>query len=191
VIRNYEAAFRAKKALDAKKADDAYGPAKTAATGRTATDAYPNWVLARAAGSLGRQPEAVAALQRAISSTDPVSQIYDELIDVHEQAGNVTTALGWTDKASEAFAGAPRWRPVKIRLLRKAGRAAEAEVLTADCSVSTPDWRRLCQEANQTAAIGQSSPARSVAPKPTSPTPVPSLTAPKPTPPATTPSRRR
>jgi predicted Zn-dependent protease len=185
VIRNYEAAFQARKALDAKK------PAKTAATGRTATDAYPNWVLARAAGSLGRQPEAVAALQRAISSTDPVSQIYDELIDVHEQAGNVGIALGWTDKASEAFAGAPRWRPVKIRLLRKAGRAAEAEVLTADCSVSTPDWRRLCQEANQTAAIGQTSPAPSVAPKPTSPAPAPAVTAPKPTSPVTTPSRRR
>src|SRR6185295_16160130 len=37
VIRNYEAAFQAKKALDAKKPDDAYGHAKTAATGRTAT----------------------------------------------------------------------------------------------------------------------------------------------------------
>ena len=191
VIRNYEAAFQAKKALDAGKPQDAYGHARTAATGRTATHAYPNWVLARAAAALNRAPEAVTALQRAIGSTDPVPQIYEDLIAVYEQAGNVGTALAWTDKASEVFAGAPRWRPVKIRLLRKAGRTAEAEGLTLDCSVNTPDWRRLCQEANQTAAAGKVAPAPSVAPKPAPPATLPKVTAPKPTPPALTLPRRR
>lgn len=182
VIRNYEEAFQAKKDHDARKAQEAYGHARRAATGRTVGDAYPNWVLARAASSLNRPQEAATALQRAIGSADPVPQIYDDLIEVYEQGGNLGTALGWTDRASEAFAAAPRWRPVKIRLLRKAGRTAEADVLTLDCSVSAPDWRRLCQEANQIAAIGRPAPAPSLAPKPT-----PKAASPIPAPP----SRRR
>ena len=73
----------------------------------------------------------------------------------HEKAGNIAAALLWTDKASATFAGAPRWTPVKIRLLRKAGRTAEANTLTLGCSVNTADWRRACQDANQTPS-GQS-----------------------------------
>jgi hypothetical protein len=64
--------------------------------------------------------------------------------------GNVAVALDWTDRASKTFGGAPQWTPHKIRLLRKAGRVAEAGTLALSCSVSTPDWKRLCQEANQT-----------------------------------------
>lgn len=70
----------------------------------------------------------------------------------YERAGNLTAALTWTDKASATFGGAPRWTPVKIRLLRRAGRTAEANTLTLACAVNTPDWRHSCQEANQTTA---------------------------------------
>ena len=45
-----------------------------------------------------------------------------------------------------------RWMPTKIRLLRKTGRVDEANALTLKCSVDAPDWRKLCQEANQTPA---------------------------------------
>jgi beta-barrel assembly-enhancing protease len=152
VMRNYDLAFSAKKMLEKGKTQDAYAFARTAATGRTATDAYPNWVLARSAESLGRQREAVDALRRAISSPEPVPQIYEEMVFLHEQAGNIGVALEWTDKASATFGHAPRWTPPKIRLLRKAGRAPEAEALTLNCSLSTPEWKRQCQEANQTPA---------------------------------------
>jgi Zn-dependent protease with chaperone function len=171
IIKNYESAFQAKKLLDAKKPLESYAEAKVSATPPTATDAYPNWILARAASSLHRQPEALAALQRAIGSSDPNPQIYDDLIAYYEQAPNITTALTWTDKASSVFGGAPRWRPVKIRLLRKAGKTSDADAQTLDCSVNAPDWRRLCQEANQTPAPGQkTTPATTAAPKAT-PTP--------------------
>jgi beta-barrel assembly-enhancing protease len=191
VIKNYETAFRARQYLDAAKLQDAYVHARAAAAAPTAADAYPNWVLARAAASLNRQPEAVSALQRAIASPEPVAQIYEELIAVYERGGNVATALSWTDRAWTAFAGAPRWRPVKIRLLRKAGRTTDADAQTVDCSVNAPDWRRLCQEANLTTAGGQGTPVPSVAPKPT-PAPATPAVTPRPrtpTPPA--PSRSR
>jgi hypothetical protein len=110
------------------------------------------------------------------------------MIAVYEHAGNIPTALTWTDKASSIFAGAPRWRPVKIRLLRKAGRTADADAQTLDCSVNAPDWRRLCQEANQTTAGRQAAPATSVAPKPTT-TPTPPRVTPPPV--QTLPSRQR
>ncbi len=193
MIKNYESAFQAKKLLDAKKPLESYAEAKIASTPPTANDAYPNWILARAASTLHRQPEAVAALQRAVGSADPNPQIYDDLIAVHEQAGNIPTALTWTDKASAVFGGAPRWRPVKIRLLRKAGKTSDADAQTLDCSVNAPDWRRLCQEANQTPAPGQKgAPATTAAPTPT-PTPAPATPAArpaKPVPPTPTPLPR-
>jgi beta-barrel assembly-enhancing protease len=150
IVRNYRQAFSAKRLLDQGKAQEAYAAARTAATGRTATDAYPNWILARSAAALGRQTEALDALRRAVGSTEPVAQVYEELILTQERTGNVTVALDWTDRASKTFGGASRWTPHKIRLLRKAGRVAEAGTLALNCSVSTPDWKRPCQEANQT-----------------------------------------
>jgi tetratricopeptide (TPR) repeat protein len=134
------------------KAQAAYSYAVVAATGSTATDAYPNWILAHSAAALGRQREAMDALERALKSPEPAPQIYEDVIVGYEKAGNLTTALSWTDKASATFGGAPRWTPVKIRLLRKTGRTAEANTLMLSCSVNTPDWRRPCQEANQTPA---------------------------------------
>ncbi len=152
VLRNYETAFSARKLLDGGKSQDAYNAARKSATGRTAGDAYPNWVLAHAASSLGRQREAIDALRRAIDSSEPVPMIYEDMIFAYERAGNLTAALTWTDRASTAFGDAPRWRPSKIRLLRKVGRTTEAASLTVQCSVDTPEWRRQCQEANATPA---------------------------------------
>jgi Zn-dependent protease with chaperone function len=159
VMRNYRQAFLAKRLLDQGRAQDAYATARTAASGRTATDAYPNWVLARSAFALGRSREGIEALRRAVSSSEPVPTVYEDLIVVNEAAGNLPAALGWTDQASKAFGGAPRWMPHKIRLLRKTGRVADANALTIDCSLNATDWKRLCQEANATPA-GGSPPAR-------------------------------
>jgi len=150
VLRNYKQAFLAKKLLDQGKPQEAYATARTAVTGRTATDAYPNWVLARAAFALGRSREGIEALRRAVSSSEPVPNVYEDLIVAHEGSGNLPTALGWTDQASRTFGGAPRWMPHKIRLLRKTGRVAEANNVTIDCSLNATDWKRLCQEANAT-----------------------------------------
>jgi Zn-dependent protease with chaperone function len=150
IMRNYKQAFSAKRLLEQGQAQEAYAAARTAATGRTATDAYPNWVLARSAAALGRRTEALDALRRAVGSTEPVAVVYEEFIFTQEREGNVIAALDWTDRAAKTFGGAPRWTPHKIRLLRKAGRVAEAGTLVLTCSVSTPDWKRPCQEANQT-----------------------------------------
>jgi len=163
--------------LDANKLLESFAEAKVAASGSTATDAYPNWILARAATSLRRQGDATAALQRALSSAEPIPQIYEDTIAGYEHANNIQTALTWTDKASSVFAGAPRWRPVKIRLLRKAGRTVDADAQTLDCSVNAPDWRRLCQDANQTPAPGQKAAPATAAPKTTPPTPTPATPA--------------
>ena len=152
VLRNYRQAFLAKKQLDQGKSQDAYNTARTAITGRTATDAYPNWVLARAAFALGRSREGIEALRRAVTSSEPVPNVYEDLIVAHEGAGNLPTALEWTDQASKTFGGAPRWMPHRIRLLRKTGRVAEANNATIDCSLNATDWKRLCQEANATPA---------------------------------------
>ena len=152
MLRNYKQAFLAKKLLDQGKPQDAYATARTAITGRTATDAYPNWVLARAAFALGRSREGIEALRRAVSSSEPVPNVYEDLIVAHEGAGNLPAALEWTDQASKTFGGAPRWMPHKIRLLRKTGRVAKANTATIDCSLNATDWKRLCQEANATPA---------------------------------------
>jgi predicted Zn-dependent protease len=151
-MRNYKQAFLAKKLLDQGRAQDAYATARTAVTGRTATDAYPNWVLARSAFALGRSREGVEALRRAVSSSEPVPNVYEDLIVAYEGAGNLPVALQWTDQASRTFAGAPRFMPHKIRLLRTSGRVAEANNATIDCSLNATDWKRLCQEANATPA---------------------------------------
>ena len=152
VLRHYRLAFTAKEKLDKSKPQEAYPPAKEAATGNTATDAYPNWVLYRSAKLLGRQKESLDALRRAVSSPEPVPEIYEAMILDYERTGNIGTALDWTNKASATFGGAPRWTPTKIRLLRKVGRTVEADALTLDCTVNTPDFKRQCQEANQTSA---------------------------------------
>lgn len=152
VLRSYRQAFLAKKQLDQGKNQDAYATARTAVTGRTATDAYPNWVLARAAFALGRSREGIEALRRAVRSSEPVPNVYEDLIVAHESVGNLPVALQWTDQASKTFGGAPRWIPHRIRLLRKTGRVAEANNATIDCSLNATDWKRLCQEANATPA---------------------------------------
>ena len=152
VLRNYKQAFLAKKQLDDGKTQDAYATARTAITGRTATDAYPNWVLSRAAFALNRSREGIEAFRRAVTSSEPVPNVYEDLIVAQEGAGNLPAALEWTDQASKTFGGAPRWMPHKIRLLRKTGRVAEANTATIDCSLNATDWKRLCQEANATPA---------------------------------------
>ncbi|MGH9959461.1 MAG: tetratricopeptide repeat protein, partial [Pyrinomonadaceae bacterium] len=153
ITKNYTSAFSARKLLDQKKPKEAYAQAKSAAIGRTVNDAYPNWVLAKSAMATGKQKEAVTALQRAISSNEPVREIYEEMIFVHERGGQLESALGWTDKASTTFGEADRWTTHKIRLLRKLNRTDEANTLTLKCTVETPDWRQACQEANQTPAL--------------------------------------
>jgi predicted Zn-dependent protease len=152
VMRNYDLAFTARKLFDQGKPSEAYSPAKSSATGRTAAHAYPNWILSKAAMATGRGNEAVAALDRAIKSNEPIRKVYDEIILVNEQRGNLDVALGWTDKAAAAFGDADFWVPDKIRLLRKVGRVAEASALTVKCTLDTPDSRKRCQEANQTPA---------------------------------------
>jgi Zn-dependent protease with chaperone function len=152
VLRHYRLAFSAKESLDKGKIQEAYPVAKESASGNTATDAYPNWVLHRSAKLLGRQKESLDVLQRAVSSREQVPEIYDTLILEYERSGSFTTALQWTDKAAAAFGDAPRWVPPKIRLLRKLGRTVEAETLALNCAVSTPDFKRECQEANKTPA---------------------------------------
>jgi len=152
VTRNYDLAFSARKLLERQKARDAYGYAHAAATGRTATHAYPNWILARSAMALGRTGEAATALDRAVKANEPIRAVYEEVIGVNEQRGNLDAALSWTDRATTTFGETDRWLPTKIRLLRKTGRVDEANALTLKCSVDAPDWRKLCQEANQTPA---------------------------------------
>lgn len=152
VVRNYEMAFAAKKLLERGRAREAHTYAQSSASGRTASHAYPNWILARSAGALGRSGEAVTALERAVKANEPIRAVYEELIAVNEGRGQLEAALGWTDKASATFGESERWTPTKIRLLRKAGRVEEASALTLKCSVDAPDWRRQCQEANQTPA---------------------------------------
>lgn len=152
VMRHYDMAFAARKLLDRGKASEAYAQAQSAATGRTATHAYPNWILARSAMARGRSAEAVAALERAIRANEPIRAVYEDLILANEQRGHLDAAIAWTDKASATFGESERWTPTKIRLLRKAGRVEEASALTLKCAVDAPDWRRHCQEANQTPA---------------------------------------
>lgn len=151
-MRNYDLAFSARKLLERRKAREAYSYAQSAVTGRTATHAYPNWILARSAMAVGRRDEASAALDRAVKSNEPIRAVYEEIISTNEQRGNLDAALGWTDKATTSFGETDRWLPTKIRLLRKSGRVDEANALTLKCSVDAPDWRKLCQEANQTPA---------------------------------------
>jgi beta-barrel assembly-enhancing protease len=197
LIKNYDSVFQAKKLLDANKLIESFAEAKIAASGSTATDAYPNWVLSRAATSLHRQADATAATQRALNAVEPIPQVYDDTIAVYEHANNITNALTWTDKASAVFGGAPRWRPVKIRLLRKAGKTTEADAETLSCSTNAQDWRQLCQAANQTPAPGQKATPATASPKATTPTATPATPAarqpaPRPVPPApVTPPRTR
>lgn len=151
VITIYKRAFQARRLLEQGKAQEAYTTARTAVAGRS--DAYPNWVLAHSAAAIGRQGEAIEALRRAVGSPEPVPLVYEDLIFAYERSGNVPVALQWTDQATKVFAGAARFKPHKIRLLRKAGRVGEAQTLTVDCALNgTTELKRACQEANQTPA---------------------------------------
>ena len=152
VMRNYKTAFAARRLFEQGKVQEAYTMARTALNGRQLTDAYPNWVFSDAAFALGRSGEGFAALRRAVSSSEPVAVIYEDLITHNEQTNTLRTALEVCDAASRVFAGSPRFIPPKIRVLRKMGRTAEAESLTVSCSLNTPDFKRLCQQANQTPA---------------------------------------
>ena len=173
VFANYKRAFQARRLLDQGKSQEAYPAARASATGRTATDAYPNWVLAHAAAMLGRQTEAIDALRRAVASSEPVPLVYEDLIFAYERGGNIPVALEWTDRATTTFGGAPRFKPHKIRLLRKAGRTVEAQALAVDCALNgSTELKRACQAANQTPAGGQA-PAVSPVPAPTPRAPAP------------------
>ena len=155
VVSHYRLAFSAHRSFEKGQTQEAYEWARKAVAGRTTSDAYPNVVLARSAEGLNKRPEALDALRRALASKEPVSMVYVELIAINERAGNIPTALDWTAKASEAFAGAPRWQPDKIRLLHKAGRAREAQAATLECALKTPDWKYLCERANKLGAAGR------------------------------------
>lgn len=153
VLANYKRAFQARRLLEQAKVQEAYAAARAAVAGRTAADAYPNWVLAHSAAALGRQTEAIDALRRAVASSEPVPLVYEDLIFAYERVNNIPVALQWTDQATKVFAGTPRFKPHKIRLLRKAGRTAEAQTLTVDCALNgTTELKKACEAANQTPA---------------------------------------
>ena len=110
-------------------------------------------MLAHSAAALGRQTEAIDALRRAVASSEPVPLVYEDLIFAYERVNNIPVALQWTDQATKVFAGTPRFKPHKIRLLRKAGRTAEAQTLTVDCALNgTTEVKKACEAANQTPA---------------------------------------
>ena len=155
VMEHYRQAFDAHRSFEKGQAQKAYDTVRKTVVGRTASDAYPNVVLARSADALGKRAEANDALRKALGSKDPVSMVYLELIALNERANNIPAALDWTAKASEAFAGAPRWQPEKIRLLHKAGRTADARAATLECALKTPDWKYLCERANKLGAAGR------------------------------------
>ncbi len=153
VLANYKRAFQARRLLEQGNAREAYTAARASVSGRTVADAYPNWVLAHSAAALGRQTEAIDALRRAVTSSEPVPLVYEDLIFAYERVNNLPVALQWTDQATKVFAGAARFKPHKIRLLRKAGRTAEAQTLTVDCALNgTSELKRACEAANQTPA---------------------------------------
>jgi predicted Zn-dependent protease len=150
VMTNYRLAFSAHSMLEKGNKQEAYASARKAVSGATLGAAYPNVILARAARAVDRQPEAISALDRAAASPEPVSLVYVEQISMYERDGNLSVALAWVDKASQAFGGAPQWTPHRIRLLRKAGRTVEASAAAAECGLKTPDWKSLCDQANRT-----------------------------------------
>ena len=148
VLRNYDMAFSARSLFAKGQIKTAYGYAKESATGPTAQHAYPNWILAKSASQLGLHAQANAALERALSSEEPVREIYTEMIEVQERAGNNQAALKWIDKAANAFGDSPVWAPHRIRVLKKLGRKNDATALALKCSVDTPELRRDCQAAS-------------------------------------------
>lgn len=149
VTRSYDLAFSAKKLLDRGDIANAHAYAQASLSKRTLSDAYPNWIFAKTALAMNRPAEAVSALQRAVNSKEPVQEVYEALIDAEEARGKLESALAWTNKASEVFGEADRWRPTKVRVLRKLGRVDEATALTLKCAVESPEWKRACYDANQ------------------------------------------
>lgn len=154
-LRNYDLAFSAQKLLLKGQVKTAYSYAQDAVRGPTARDAYPNWILAKAANGLGRYGEANAALGRAVQSEEPIREIYVTFVETHERAGNLPLALQWVDKAGAAFGDSPQWAPDRIRILKKMGKSKEAFALMMKCSLETPEIRRDCQAAGQGLESGE------------------------------------
>jgi hypothetical protein len=131
---------------------EAYTTARAAVAGRTATDAYPNWVLAHTAAALGRQTEAIDALRRRSPPSEPVPlSLRGPDLRLRARANNIPVALQWTDQATKVFAGAPRFKPHKIRLLRKGRPHRRGQTLHRRLRPQRHHRaQKACEAANQT-----------------------------------------
>ena len=125
---------------------------RESATGQTARDSYPNWIAAQAASANGRNAEALDYFRRAVTSPEPVNEVFETYVKALENDGKLAPALGEAEKASRLFGDVPDWTVTRIRLNRKLGNTVVAQTMTINCGVNTPNYRSECNEANQTPA---------------------------------------
>lgn len=149
VLANYDKAFSAEIYLAKNDWSNAFKSAQQAVSGITHSDAYPNWVLGRAADAIGQPKIARKAYARAIQAGDPPKGLYEDAIAFEESSGKLDKAIVLAEKAQAEYGDAPTWYPTRIRLYHKANKKNEASVLVFKCMADAPGLRKICQEANQ------------------------------------------
>lgn len=147
VLTNYDRAFSASKLLQKGEVKSAYLQGKKSVQALP-KHAYPNWITAKAATMMGNRKEAINYLSVAIKSTEPTSDMYQDLVALNESTGKHDEALKLVDAAEQKFGGSPDWIPDRIRLYRKMGKKGDMNVTLLKCTVNHPQLKRQCIEAS-------------------------------------------
>jgi len=145
VLENYIAAIEARGKLADGDVAGARRLAKTALSGPTKTDAYPNYVQAaiELEGGGGAKP-ALVAYQTAMESREPAGAIYSETSALLLSSGKRAEAVEVIEGAYARLQQPPGLTIPLIRSYRLAGRQADADRVATTCAARWPRMQRVC-----------------------------------------------
>jgi len=145
VLENYIAAIEAKGKLADGDVAGARRLAKTALSGPTKTDAYPNYVQAaiELEGGGGAKLR-VAAYERAMERREPAGAIYSGTRAPCLESGKQAEAVEVIEGAYARLQQPPGLTIPLIRTYRLAGRQADADRVALQCGARWPRMQQVC-----------------------------------------------
>lgn len=154
ILAHYALVSKAQDLEAQKRYAEATSVAQTIASGPTANDGLPLYMLANltSLSSQGRQDSAISILHRNQNARERSWQLQVNLatrmVAAHDKAGAQTLM----QQQFDAFGRAPLTWPPMITFYRQNGDLKTAKDMAMNCAVAHPDYRVPCQTAAQTPA---------------------------------------
>lgn len=151
---HYELAFEADKLMTSGDYTQALTKAKKAVEKPTSDHAFPQFVLAKAYRGKGDNKNALVALRKAVTSAEPIWEVFSHLSDLEYSHGKRESAGKIMELGNARLGNPPNKKPDVIRFYAKYGQADKVKALELECHASTPRLREQCTGATENVGWG-------------------------------------